>query len=169
MNYDSDSFRKNYEYLKHLPIKMKTTQMSGLLPEVIELLNAGNYSCVIKTGSGEILTFTQRGVKDLFQLVQNKKKTLKNAVVADKIIGKAAAALLVLGEVKSVYANIISLPALDLLTKNGIHIEYNKTTDVIMNRDNTDICPLEKLCGSETSVTLIFNLINGFFNPDQIQ
>ena len=45
---------------------------------------------------------------------------MQNAQLADKVIGKGAAALIVLGKMKEVYADIISTPALSLLRAAGI-------------------------------------------------
>lgn len=137
-------------------------QKSFFLHETIALLNSGNFSCVIKTSSGKILTFSQRGIKDLIKLTQNDKQLLKDATIADKVIGKAAAALLILGGVNAVFANIISIPALRLLYKYDICVEYKISVDNIRNRDNTDICPMEKMIGTEDSPADIIVLINSF-------
>lgn len=67
--------------------------------ELIELLHAGNYSCVIKTRI-KLQTFTQRSVADLYDLYSNKPEWLEEACIADKVVGKGAATLMVLGKVK---------------------------------------------------------------------
>ena len=69
------------------------------MKELIEKLHAGGYSCVIANGDC-IRTFTQRGVADLYDLLVQDADFLKGASVADKVIGKAAAALMVVGGVK---------------------------------------------------------------------
>lgn len=67
------------------------------MDELIRLLHEGGYSCVIR--KEEIRTFTQRGVADLYDLLNQHPVFLHGAQVADKVVGKAAAALMVLGGV----------------------------------------------------------------------
>ncbi len=71
----------------------------------------------------EISTFTQRGITDLYDLLNTHPAFLHGAQVADKVIGKAAAVLMVLGGVQEVYTDIISEPALALLHKANIRVE----------------------------------------------
>lgn len=68
------------------------------MDELIRLLHEGGYSCVIR--KEEIRTFTQRGVADLYDLLNQHPVFLHGAQVADKVVGKAAAALMVLGGVR---------------------------------------------------------------------
>ena len=71
---------------------------------------------------------------------------MQNAQLADKVIGKGAAALIVLGKMKEVYADIISTPALSLLRAAGIKTSFGKEVPFIINRAQTGRCPLESLC-----------------------
>lgn len=70
------------------------------MDELIRLLHEGGYSCVIR--KEEIRTFTQCGVADLYDLLNQHPVFLHGAQVADKVVGKAAAALMVLGGVREV-------------------------------------------------------------------
>ena len=143
---------------------MTTLQKTDTLNEIADILHIGEFSCVLKNNSGDIKTFSQRGISDLYNLLQNNPKTLKDAFVADKIIGKAAAALLVVGEIKGIYANIISAPAYDLFIKAGIYVIYVKKVNAILNRDKTDLCPMEKRCITENSIPEILKIIDGFIS-----
>ena len=71
------------------------------MKRLIDILDEGGYSCVIAQGD-HIRTFTRRGVADLYDLLQEDAAFLHEASVADKVIGKAAATLMVLGQVKEV-------------------------------------------------------------------
>lgn len=93
------------------------------MESIIDILHKGGYSCVMKNRE-EVRTFTQRGVADLYDLYQADSAFMKGAAIADKVIGKGAAALMVLGGFKTVYADIISTPALALLCEAGI--EYGR-------------------------------------------
>jgi len=136
------------------------------MEDIIQLLHRGDYSCVI-SNQNEVRTFLQRGVTDLYYLLSNDAAFLKGAYVADKIVGKAAAALMISGSVKKLYTDVISSPALDLLRNTDIEISYRKKVPFIINRDQTDWCPLEKLCYREGSVTAILPLITNFINENR--
>ena len=69
------------------------------MEKLINLLHTGGYSCTIANG-GKIRTFTQRGVADLYDLLTQEPEFLKGALIADKVVGKGAAALMILGGIK---------------------------------------------------------------------
>ena len=71
------------------------------MKELIEQLNQGNYSCVIANGN-QVRTFTRRGVADLYDLLKQEPEFLQGASIADKVIGKAAASILIIGQAKEV-------------------------------------------------------------------
>ena len=112
---------------------------------LIPLLHAGKFSCVIRKGA-EVRTFTQRGVADLYELLTTEPDFLKGCSIADKVIGKGAAALMIQGGVKEVYADVISQPALTLFQAFDIDVSYDTLTDNIINRAGTGICPVEQRC-----------------------
>lgn len=115
------------------------------MKDEIRLLHQGHYSCVV-SNENEIRTFTQKGVTDLYDLVIHEPRFLKKAFVADKVVGKAAATLMCIGDIEEVYADIISDPALSVLTGAGIRISYGLQVPHIINRTRDGWCPLEKLC-----------------------
>ena len=78
---------------------------------LIDTLFRERCSCVIRSGD-VIRIFRERGVKDLFRLLKEEPAMLRGAFIADKVVGKAAAALMVLGGVRELFADVISHPAL---------------------------------------------------------
>ncbi len=135
--------------------------------EIICLLQLGEYSCVVRN-YGEVFTFIRPGVADLYHLVTGKPCFLKDAAVADKVIGKGAAALMILGGVKEVYAEVISLSALMLLRDNGVETDFKNVVPFIWNRNRTDWCPLERICYEKDSPEEILPLIKEFMEKMQI-
>lgn len=131
------------------------------MEKIIQLLHEGNYSCVIANGD-DIRTFTQRGVADLYDLIKNDAEFLKDSSVADKVIGKAAAVLMIHGGVREIYTDMISLPAVELLAKTTIKLKYKQQVPNIMNRDQSGWCPLEKMTYEEESIEQMFELIEDF-------
>lgn len=131
------------------------------MKEIIEILHDGGFSCVICNG-GQTRTFTQRGVADLYRLLREEPDLLRGADVADKVVGKAAAALMILGGVRRVHADIISEPAAALFRSHGTEVESPNVVPMIRNRDNTDFCPLEKLTTGESDTNNIYAIVEKF-------
>ena len=129
--------------------------------QAIATLHATRCSCVIANGS-RLEQFHERGVKDLHHLLHNDKALLDGAFIADKVVGKGAAALMIVGGVKEVYADVMSRAALSLFQSHGLEVEYGLLVDNIINRAGTDICPVEKLCSSYLTAEECLPLIEEF-------
>jgi len=130
------------------------------MEELINLLHTGGYSCTI-ANKGEIRTFTQRGVADIYDLLTQEPEFLKGASIADKVVGKGAAALMILGGIKELYTDIISTKALELLQKSDIKVGTEKVP-FIWNRNHTGGCPVETMCSEVESAEEILPLIRDF-------
>ncbi len=115
------------------------------MKQLIDILHDEGLTLAVKSNDGEIHRFTQRGVKALFTLLQTRPELLCDALVADKAVGKAAAACMVVGGVKQVHADVMSEPAQSLLEAHGVIAQCGQLVDHIINRTGTDWCPMEKL------------------------
>lgn len=133
------------------------------MDEIIKILHEGDYSCVIKNGN-EVKTYTKRGVSDLFELCESKDNFLNGAIIADKVVGKGAAALMIKGGIKSVYADTISSPAIELLHAHNIETDFREETSRIMNRRKDGLCPVETLCLNLLSIEEMYKAIYEFIN-----
>ena len=131
------------------------------MEELINLLHTGGYSCTI-ANKGEIRTFTQRGVADIYDLLTQEPEFLKGALIADKVVGKGAAALMILGGIKELYTDIISTKALELFRKSDVKVDFAQEVDFIWNRDRTGGCPVETMCSEVESAEEILPLIRDF-------
>ena len=134
------------------------------MKELIDILHDENLTLVLKSIDGSIHRFTQRGVKDLLALVSEHPEVLKGALIADKAVGKAAAACMVLGDVRHVHADVMSEPALALLQAHGIKAECGQLVDHIINRAGTGWCPMEQLSRDIDDPATIIQKIKEFFN-----
>lgn len=106
-----------------------------------EILSEGGYTCVI-CSDGDTQTSTLRGVAPLLKWL-DEGRNLSEYSAADKVVGKGAAYLYILLEIKELYAHIISRPAYDTLKKYSIPVTYTSMTEAVRNRDNTGFCPIE--------------------------
>lgn len=130
---------------------------------LIDILHQGGYSCVIRKGD-DTRTYHQRGVADLWQLCHDEEHFLQGAHIADKVIGKGAAALMIYGGAREVYADVISRPALALLQEHGIEVSYREMTDRIVNRRGDGLCPVETLCVDLNTIDEMVETISNFIN-----
>ncbi len=95
---------------------------------------------VFKNGEKEV--FNSKGIRPLVDYLET--DDFKDAYVADKVIGKASALLLVYGQVKEVYTPTISKPAVKVFKRNHVKYKADRVVDNIINRAGTDLCPMEK-------------------------
>lgn len=135
------------------------------MKQLIDILHNEGLTLVVKSHDDVIHRFTQRGVKDLFTLLQTRPEVLHDALVADKAVGKAAAACMVVGGAKRVHADVMSEPALSLLQAHGVEAQYGHLVDHIINRTGTDWCPMEKLSRDIDDPIAIIDKIKAFLQP----
>ena len=88
------------------------------LERAMELFTSGDYTCDLCKGE-VTLTSTERGVKPLLQWL-DRENSVKGFSAVDKVVGRAAAFLYVLLEVKEIYAGVMSEGAADVFSKYGI-------------------------------------------------
>ena len=96
-------------------------------------MHDGAHSLVVRSVGGDISTHDGMGVSDLLRMVDGQPGgLLHGARVADKVVGKAAAALMVLGGVSEAWG--------DVTVTHGVLVNH------IENRSHTGWCPLETAC-----------------------
>ena len=127
------------------------------LEMVKEILYEKNASLVVMFKNGEIKEFYNRRVTDIVYLLRENADSLNGAVVADKVIGKAAASLLAVGGIKQLYADTISEYALEVLKNNSIKYDYKNKVDYIMNNQKSGMCPMEERFKEEKNLEIIYN------------
>lgn len=106
------------------------------------LLVSGDYTCAICRGD---VTYTThlRGVKPLLDWLDSG-IDLKNASAADRVVGRGAAFLYCLLDIKEVHARVMSHPAAEVLIAHGITALADTFVDGIINRRGTGPCPFEE-------------------------
>ena len=134
------------------------------MKQLIDILHNEGLTLVVQSGDGTMHRFTQRGVKDLLTLVTEQPQVLNGALIADKAVGKAAAACMIVGGIKQLHADIMSEPALALLQAHGIVAEFDLLVDHIINRTGDDWCPMERMSYDENDPAVIIKKIQNFFH-----
>lgn len=113
------------------------------LRKATNLLIQEKYTLVLYSDN-DVFTSFKRGIRPLLEAYDSN-KDYSSYVASDKVIGKGAAFLYILLQIKTIQTNVISRPALELLKKYNIMIKYNILVDNIFNHTKTDLCPMEKL------------------------
>lgn len=106
------------------------------------MLDTGDYTCVVCLGD-TLHTATDRGVKPLLNWVEAG-FDLTGFSAADRVVGRGAAFLYCLLQVKEVYAQVMSRPAAQVLEAHGIAVSTDSLVDGIINRKGTGPCPFEE-------------------------
>ena len=107
-----------------------------------EEYNTGKYTLVICKGE-DIIKSDITGLRPVMNLIDSK-KDCKGYSAADKIVGRAAAFLYTILQVKNLYGETMSKGAVEILKNAGIYYEYKILTDIIENRQKTGMCPMDE-------------------------
>ncbi len=98
-------------------------------------------SVAVWRGGAVVARASGRGIGPLLALLDARK--LCGAVVCDKVVGRAAAAICVAGGAQKVCADLMSAPAAAFLKAHGVPSEAARLVPQIDNRDRTGPCPME--------------------------
>ncbi len=124
----------------------RETRRSGeadVLAEARFLLKSGKACVVIKNGV-IVHAAEGRGIKPLLDMLDGSTADLfKDAWVVDKVIGRAAAAVCIVGGAKRVFGEIVSEGGKALLEKHSIEVAAGEFVPAIFNRDRSGSCPLD--------------------------
>jgi len=108
------------------------------------MLKKNNANLVI-VKDGKLLFETRTtGIRGLLNAIDEIGDELKGSTAADKIVGEAAAQILVYSKVDRVFAVTLSQCGRDILTRNNIDYSYESLVPHILNLSKTDLCPFEK-------------------------
>ncbi|MCL2352197.1 MAG: DUF1893 domain-containing protein [Firmicutes bacterium] len=122
-----------------------TNAVSDPLKKAVDELLAGDASCVGYAGDGEpAFKSRENGVKPLMDRISGNPDGLRGLYVADKVIGKAAACVLVRNGVAACHGLVMSEPAARVLAENGVPFSYGQMTPFIRDRAGTGVCPMER-------------------------
>ena len=116
----------------------------------------GHTICLCR--EGKCLFSEKRGIAPMMDFIAEA-KDLSGYSVADLVVGKAAALLFVKSKIKRVFAKTVSESAKRVLELYGVDYEYETLTEKIINRDGTDICPMEKAVSGTDDVEEAYSIL----------
>ena len=128
----------------------------------------GHTICLCK--DGKCLFSEKRGIAPMMDFIADG-VDLSGYSVADLVVGKAAALLFVKCGIKRVFAKTLSESAKRVLELYGVDYEYETLAEKIINRDGTDICPMEKAVSgtddAEEAYSILQNKLKNLRNKSQ--
>lgn len=112
------------------------------LMQAAALLKSDGYTCVFRRAD-TVFVSRERGVKPLLERLSSEER-VSGFYAADRVVGRAAAFLYVLLGIRALYAEILSEPAMQILTRHKIPVTYEALVDAIRNRTGDGFCPMEQ-------------------------
>ncbi len=113
------------------------------IEEMKSLLNKDDIVCVVSKGD-QVLTSNLKGIRPWIKWLRENPELLEDAVVVDKVVGKAAAMLMIVSKIKSLYTPVMSETALQYLSSQNIDFSYDRTVVYIKNNEKNGLCPMEQ-------------------------
>ena len=105
----------------------------------------GSRSLQVYKGYRLIFESNKDRLTPLLEYIEGFASHHKDIVVFDRIMGNAAALLLVKANCQKVYSPLASKLAINTLTEYGIKYHFTKTINCIQKPDGQEMCPMEKL------------------------
>lgn len=115
--------------------------MSGDLKIAARILSEEGQSLVVVRDGRLLFSSRLQGIQPLLDALDH--NVLPGSALADKVVGRAAAMIAVLGEVNAVHSPLMSQEAVDVLSEAGILHCADKVVEQILNQGGTGPCPLE--------------------------
>ncbi len=103
----------------------------------------GDVTCVLCRAE-EIQISREKGIRPLVLWLAEDENALRDIIVADRIVGRAAAFLAVWGGARAVYGEVMSEGAVSVLQDAELVYGYKTLTDRIINRRGDGPCPMEQ-------------------------
>lgn len=142
--------------------------MTGLA-DLKEVLIKEELTCVLAEENGIILRSKEKGVMPLYNFIQREGVSESSLLMADKIVGKAAAYLALYAGVKYLYTHKISKGGLYILQRHGVEVSYDKVVPYIYNRMKTGQCPMESGLEGITQIEEAWHILDTFIKNRESQ
>ncbi|MEW6227060.1 MAG: DUF1893 domain-containing protein [Bacillota bacterium] len=123
---------------------------------------------LVAVKDGKVITTSrERGVRPLVDVVLRHEQDLTDAVVGDRVVGRASAMLCIYCKAAAVYTPLASEGAVAELESAHIPVIAEATTRSILNRAGTDVCPFEKMTAGLRSPAEVLGALRSFFGLGQ--
>lgn len=115
--------------------------MNKEIEALIAAMEAEDAACVISKDT-KTWVLHEKGIRPLLQYLEEY-GTFQECRIVDRVIGKAAAYLMIYGGAKEVYTNVLSEPAAEVFQQAEIPYSCRELVPYIVNRTKDGRCPME--------------------------
>jgi len=124
------------------------------------------YSLALIKDNNIVFSSDKSGLRPLIECINECKSKFKDCILHDKVVGLAAARLIIYSNIISlVITDLASKPAEGLLNKNSVIVKAQKIVDNILTKDKSAICPMELKAQRIDNNEDFFSEINNIFYP----
>lgn len=109
-----------------------------------KMIRNGRADCIVIKNGTVAAKEKGRGLSPLLNIYKADPAVLHDAVIVDKVIGRAAAFVIIAGKSRQAHGELISEDAIELLKKHNIAVSGTKIVPRILNRRMNGLCPLEQ-------------------------
>ncbi|MCG8512772.1 MAG: DUF1893 domain-containing protein [Halanaerobiales bacterium] len=127
-----------------------------------EILETERAALVIVNQDQLLFSSSERGIKPLYLAITQLGSSLRGASIADRVVGRAAALLCQHVGIKELYSGVISQSALEILARGEVAFSYGRSCPYIKNREQTDLCPIEKMAQDLDNAEILLGRIGEF-------
>ena len=135
-----------------------------LLAEMAGLVRRGEAAAVTARDGVIQARASGRGVLPLLKLLDD--GHLRHALVVDKVIGRAAAAVCLVGRARRVHGLLMSEEAKSLLAAHNVPATADRLVPKILNRDQSASCPLEARVAQEADPQKMVAALRAFLGAN---
>jgi hypothetical protein len=127
-----------------------------------QILLQNQHTCVA-VRNDPFYTSDLKGIAPLMTKLLDDPMFFRDAYIADRVIGKSAAILLIYGKISGVHAEIISEHACSILDEYAIPYTFTKKVPFIINNARTAMCPMEASVLETDEVQIGFEILKQKF------
>lgn len=150
---------------------MSPSVRSHLRPgNLLARLDKEELSLLVLSGSRVLYSSKADGIRPLIEAIDSLGiKMLQGSVIVDKVVGKASALLICYFGAKRTFAKIMSVTGAGVLRAHRVDYFAKKLVREIRNKNNTDICPFEKVVMQVDKPSEAYTLIRSKLNENTSQ
>lgn len=111
----------------------------------MEELEASDNSLMIYAGDELIFQSRSRGIRPHLEAIDELGEKLHGSIMVDKIVGRAAALLILYSRASEAYTVILSGPGKNVLDDHGFDYGYIELVSHIKQKDGRIFCPFERM------------------------
>ena len=115
------------------------------MDEYLKRLDEAGMCLMVYEGGSVIFQSQSKGIRPHLEAIAALGSRLRGTLMVDKIVGRAAALLILYSGVVEVYAGVISRGGRDVLNRAGVKLLYEEETEHIKMVDGRIFCPFEAM------------------------